>query len=199
MAKCFLIALLLYSAQLSQAQQMAVTFDDLPTHGEMPAGTSRLDIAHAILATLKRQKMPPTYGFINGKRVEEDSTSLAVLKAWRAARQPLGNHTWAHRDLDQETAEQFEGDVAKNEPLLRQLMGNDDWHWFRYPYLHEGDTITKRRAVRAWLAAHRYKIAEVNMDFEDALWNAPYARCMAQHNEASIQKLHDSYLAVADQ
>ena len=56
-----------------------------------------------------------------------------------------------------------------------------------------------RRAARAWLFAHRYKIAEVSMDFEDYLWNEPYARCMANHNDASIQKLHDSYLAVADQ
>jgi peptidoglycan/xylan/chitin deacetylase (PgdA/CDA1 family) len=111
----------------------------------------------------------------------------------------LGNHTWAHRDFDKETPEQFEVDVAKNEPLLKQLMGNENWHWFRYPYLHEGDTIPKRRAVRAWLEAHGYKIAEVNMDFEDALWNAPYSRCMANHDEASVQKLHDSYLAAADQ
>ncbi len=198
-AKCFLTVLLLFSAVLAHAQQMAVTFDDLPAHGEMPAGMSRLDVAQIILATLKREKMPPTYGFINGKRVEEDSDSLAVLKAWRAARQPLGNHTWAHQDIDKETPEQFEEDVAKNEPLLNQLMGKEDWHWFRYPYLREGDTISKRRAVRAWLAAHGYKIAEVNMDFEDALWNAPYSRCMAKHDEASVKKLHDSYLAVADQ
>jgi hypothetical protein len=37
------------------------------------------------------------------------------------------------------------------------------------------------------------------MDFEDYLWNEPYARCTDKHDEASIQKLHDSYLAVAEQ
>jgi hypothetical protein len=78
-------------------------------------------------------------------------------------------------------------------------MGKGDWHWLRYPFLHEGDTVEKRRAVRAWLLAHGYKIAEVSMDFEDYLWNEPYARCTAKHDEPSIQKLHDSYLAVADQ
>ena len=83
--------------------------------------------------------------------------------------------------------------------MLRRLMGKGDWHWLRYPFLHEGDTVEKRRAVRAWLLAHGYKIAEVSMDFEDYLWNEPYARCTAKHDEPSIQKLHDSYLAVADQ
>jgi peptidoglycan-N-acetylglucosamine deacetylase len=194
-----LAGLLAFSAQQAKSQQMAITFDDLPAHGSMPAGMTRLEIAQSILATLKREQMPPTYGFVNGKRVEEHASTLEVLAAWRAAGQPLANHTWAHRDIKDESLVEFEADVVKNEPLLVQLMGHEDWHWFRYPYLREGDTVDKRRAARRWLFAHGYKIAEVSMDFEDYLWNDPYARCVALHDDASIAKLHDSYLEVADQ
>jgi peptidoglycan/xylan/chitin deacetylase (PgdA/CDA1 family) len=194
-----LAGLLLFAAVSAHAQQMAITFDDLPAHGEKPAGISRLDIVQSILATLKQEQMPPTYGFINGTRPEADASSPAVLQAWRAAGQPLGNHTWAHEDLNGETPEQFEAEVMKVEPLLKRLMGDADWHWLRYPFLHEGDTVAKRRAVRGWLAAHGYRIAEVNMDFGDYLWNAPYARCMATHDDAAIGRLHDSYLAAADE
>jgi peptidoglycan/xylan/chitin deacetylase (PgdA/CDA1 family) len=190
---------LLLCTGLAWGQQMAVTFDDLPVHGAMPPGLTRLEIAQSILKTLKREKLPPVYGFINGGRGEEDPTSLSVLQTWRRAGQPLGNHTWAHLDLNKESPEEFEAEVLRNEPMLRKLMGKGDWHWLRYPFLHEGDTVEKRRAVRAWLSAHGYKIAEVSMDFEDYLWNEPYARCAAKHDEPSIQKLHDSYLAVADQ
>jgi peptidoglycan/xylan/chitin deacetylase (PgdA/CDA1 family) len=197
--ECLLVGLLLFSAVLAHGQQMAITFDDLPAHGEKPAGITRLGIAQSILVTLKEEQMPPTYGFINGKRREEDASSLAVLMAWRAAGQPLGNHTWAHEDFNTETPEQFKAEVRKVEPLLKHLMGDEDWHWFRYPFLHEGDTVSKRRAVRTWLVAHRYKIAEVTMDFGDYLWNAPYARCMDRHDDVSIGRLHDSYLSVADQ
>jgi peptidoglycan/xylan/chitin deacetylase (PgdA/CDA1 family) len=178
---------------------MAVTFDDLPVHGALPPGMTRLEIAQSILKTLKQQSLPPVYGFINGGRGEEDPGSLSVLRAWRAAGQPLGNHTWAHLDLNKEGPEDFAAEVLKNEPLLESLMGKGDWHWLRYPYLHEGDTVEKRRAVRAWLFARGYKIAEVSMDFEDYLWNEPYARCVAKHDEKSIRRLHDGYLAVADQ
>jgi peptidoglycan-N-acetylglucosamine deacetylase len=178
---------------------MAVTIDDLPVHGPLPPGMTRLEIAQSILVTLKRQKMPPVYGFINAVRVEEDPSTLGVLTAWRTARQPLGNHTWAHLDLNKESPEGFALEVSRNEALLQSLMGKENWHWLRYPYLHEGDTLEKRRAVRAWAFAHQYKIAQASMDFEDYLWNAPYARCMAKHDEASIQKLHASYLAVAAQ
>lgn len=185
-------------AGLACAQQMAVTFDDLPVHGALPPGTTRLEIVQSILTTLKREKLPPVYGFINGGRGEDEPGSLSVLKAWRAAGQPLGNHTWMHLDLNKESPEQFGAEVLKNEPLLQSLSGQADWHWLRYPFLHEGETLEKRQAVRAWLLAHGYKIAEVSMDFEDYLWNAPYARCMAKHDESSIQRLHDSYLAVAE-
>ena len=190
---------LIFASELSRGQQMAVTFDDLPVHGALPSGITRYEIAQSILQTLGREKLPPVYGFINGGRGAEDPDSLSVLQAWRKAGQPLGNHTWMHLDLNKETPEEFGAEVLKNEPLLGSLMGKADWHWLRYPYLHEGDTVEKRRAVRAWLSAHSYKIAEVSMDFEDYLWNEPYARCVAKRDSASIAKLHDSYLAVADQ
>jgi peptidoglycan/xylan/chitin deacetylase (PgdA/CDA1 family) len=199
MRRFVLAGLLVFSAQQAVSQEMAITFDDLPAHGSMPAGVTRLEIAQSILATLKRERMPPTYGFVNGKRVEEHASTLEVLSAWRAAGQPLANHTWAHRDIQDESLVEFEADVAKNEPRLVQLMGNADWHWFRYPYLREGETVEKRRAARQWLFAQGYRIAEVSMDFEDYLWNDPYARCVALHDDASIAKLHDSYLWVADQ
>jgi peptidoglycan/xylan/chitin deacetylase (PgdA/CDA1 family) len=193
-----IVMLLLLATVPAHGQQMAITFDDLPAHGDKPAGMTRMEIVQSILSTLKHERMPPIYGFINGKRPEEDASSPAILMAWRAAGQPLGNHTWVHGDLDKETPEQFEADAAQVEPLLKQLMGGNDWHWLRFPYLHEGDTLPKRRVVRAWLVAHGYKIAEVTMDFEDYLWNAPYARCMDKHDEVSIGRLHDSYLSVAD-
>jgi peptidoglycan-N-acetylglucosamine deacetylase len=191
------LAALLLSTGPASGQQMAVTFDDLPVHGAMPPGMTRLAIAESILETLKRDKMPPVYGFVNGKRADDEPSLF--LNTWRAAGQPLGNHTWAHLDLNKQSAQEFEAEVLKNEPLLKGLMGKKDWHWFRYPFLHEGDTVEKRRAVRTWLIAQRYKIAEVSMDFEDYLWNEPYARCVAKHDEASIGKLHDSYLAIAEQ
>jgi peptidoglycan/xylan/chitin deacetylase (PgdA/CDA1 family) len=183
----------------AQAPRISITFDDLPAHGELPADETRLDIANSILATLHAERMPPTYGFVNGEKVASDPATLVVLKAWRAAGNPLGSHTWSHMNLNEHTPEEFEADIAKNEPLLQSLMPDQDWHWFRYPFLWEGDTLDKRHAVRAYLFAHGYKIAQVNMDFEDYLWNDPYARCVAKHDDKSIEYLRKSYLATADQ
>jgi peptidoglycan/xylan/chitin deacetylase (PgdA/CDA1 family) len=193
-----LVAVLSLACYPARAQQMAITFDDLPAHGDKPANVTRLQIVDSILSTIRREKLPPVYGFINAVRVKEDPSFDSVLTAWRYDGQPLGNHTYTHLDLNSATPEQFEEDILKNEPLLEKHMAGHDWRWLRYPYLNEGDTVEKRRAVRAWLTAHHYKIAEVSMDFGDYLWNSPYARCVAKGDTAAIQKLHDSYLDIAD-
>ena len=198
----FRIALLIAALSLvcytARAQQMAITFDDLPAHGDKPPRVTRLEIINSILRTIRIEKLPPVYGFVNGVRVREDPSFDSVLTAWRYDGQPLGNHTFTHLDLNHATIEQFEEDILKNEPLLEKHMPGQDWRWLRYPYLNEGDTVEKRRAVRAWLSAHHYKIAEVSMDFGDYLWNSPYARCVVKGDTAAIERLHDSYLEAAD-
>src|ERR1700733_5968166 len=183
------------------AQQLAITFDDLPAHGARPTSVSRLQIAQSILDTLKQQHMPPVYGFINGVRPEEAPETLDVLRAWRAAGQPLANHTWSHPDLNDTSSSQFIANIEANQPLLRTLMPapSDDWHWLRYPYLNEGNTLEKHRKVRTWLKANDYRVAEVTMDFEDYAWNEPYARCVAKNDTVALQELHDTYLSTADE
>jgi len=192
----FLVSLVL--APVAYAQQIAFTFDDLPSHGPLPEGETRLQIAQSILDTLKQQHMPPTYGFVNGVHLATEPASAEVLNAWTAAGQPLGNHTYSHPNLTSMSAEAFEQEIEKNEPVLKQYTDDSDWHWLRFPFLSEGDTLEKSRAVRAWLTAHNYRIAEVNMSFGDYLWNPPYARCVAKHNDAGIKQLHDLYLTAAD-
>lgn len=179
------------------AQQIAFTFDDLPSHGPLPAGETRLSVTQSVLNTLKAEHMPLVYGFVNGVRTEQEPGSEAALQAWHAAGEPLGNHTWAHTSLHTQTPEQFMADVDRNEALIRRIDPAGDVKWLRYPNLHEGDTVEKRRAVRAALQAKGYRIAEVTMSFGDYLWNGPYARCSAKGDTAAIQQLHDSYLEAA--
>jgi peptidoglycan/xylan/chitin deacetylase (PgdA/CDA1 family) len=194
---CVLLSLL--GAIPSASQQVAFTFDDLPSHGDLPPGQTRLNVAESILRTLKDQRMPAVYGFINAAKLEGHPDDLAVLKAWRAGNNLLGSHTYSHPSLNDLTPARFEAEIARNEPVLSKLMTGQDWHWLRYPFLLEGDTLEKRHAVRAYLRQNGYQIAQVSLDFEDYLWNAPYARCVAKKDDQSIAALRASYLATADE
>lgn len=180
------------------ALKLALTFDDLPAHGPLPKGTTRLEIAAKVLAALREAGVPPTYGFANGQPIEKLPADLSVLEAWRAAGQPLGNHTWSHMDLNHHSLEDFEADVNRIEPLLSQQMKDEDWRWFRFPFLSEGDTPAKTARIRTYLAQHGYRIAEVTMSFDDYEWNEPYARCAAKNDSKAIAALEATYLSAAE-
>ncbi|HEY6448780.1 MAG TPA: polysaccharide deacetylase family protein [Acidobacteriaceae bacterium] len=181
------------------AQQIAITFDDLPAHGPLPKGETRMDVAKRVIRALHNAQVPPTYGFVNGIRVQEQADTIGVLGAWVAAGNPLGNHTWSHMNLNQNSLGAFEQDIAHNEQLIQLQMKDGDWHWFRFPFLAEGDTPEKQMGVRAWLAQHGYKIAGVTMSFADYEWNEPYARCSEKKDVKEIAWLETSYLRAADE
>jgi peptidoglycan-N-acetylglucosamine deacetylase len=180
------------------AQQVAITFDDLPAHSALPPGTTRLEIAQRILAALKAAGVPPTFGFVNGKLFDQTPEAGPVLDAWRAGGNPLGSHTWSHMDLGKNPLAAWEDDVKKNEPVLARFSRpGDHWHWLRFPFLAEGDTPEKRAAARAFLRERGYRIAAVTMSFGDYAWNEPYARCAAKGDTAAIASLENSYLEAA--
>jgi peptidoglycan/xylan/chitin deacetylase (PgdA/CDA1 family) len=196
---CFLLSLCGIASAQTQAPQIAFTFDDLPAHGPLPPDVARPQVVQSILATLKAERMPPVYGFVNGFRLTGYPYQAEILKDWVKSGNPLGSHTFSHLSLDVVSAERFEQDIADNEAVLKKVDPNGDWHWFRYPFLDEGDTLAKRQAVREYLKQHGYRTAEVTLDFEDYLWNEPYARCMAKHDDAGIAYLEQSYLGTADE
>jgi peptidoglycan/xylan/chitin deacetylase (PgdA/CDA1 family) len=197
--KTYLLAVLLLvlAAPAAAGQQVAITFDDLPSHSALPSDTTRIDIAKQIIAALSDANAP-VYGFVNGLRLEDDAPSVPVLQLWRDAGFPLGNHTYSHMNLNRTALTDWEADALKNEAVLAPLMNGGDWHWFRFPYLAEGDTVAKHAAVRAFLAAHGYRIAAVTQSFDDYLWNEPYARCVAKGDTATIAAMEAAYLAAAE-
>jgi peptidoglycan-N-acetylglucosamine deacetylase len=185
-------------AGVCAGQKLAITMDDLPRNGMLPPGVTQAETTKNVLAILKKRHVPAVYGFINAKKLEGSDHGAEALKLWAAA-EPVGNHTYSHMDLEANTAEAFEREIEENEPVLEVLGAKGDWHWLRYPYLHEGDTVEKRRAVRAYLKAHRYRIAQVTLDWEDYLWNTAYAGCVAKGDTKSMEWLRSSYLSTASE
>lgn len=179
------------------AREVALTFDDLPVHGPLPVGMTRLEIASSVIRSLQAAHAPPSYGFVNAKSLEQEPSSVAVLEAWRAAQFPLGNHTFSHMDLSTNSAEGFEQDLIADESILKKYMGSEDWHWLRFPFLDEGDGLAKHRALQAFLEEHGYRVAEVTLSFGDYAYSVPYARCLAKSNQQGLGQLKQSYLDAA--
>ena len=173
---------------------VALSFDDLPAAGGLRPGMSRVKILTALTTELRAAHIKGVYGNVNAVDLPGDPDCQQALRVWRAAGMKIGNHTFSHPSLDAVSAASFDANIAKNEPYLREFAGKSNWHWFRYPYLEEGNTVAKHLAVRHWLRAHHYRIAEVTLNFNDDDWSDPYIRCKAQHNTAAIDWLEKSYM-----
>jgi peptidoglycan/xylan/chitin deacetylase (PgdA/CDA1 family) len=203
------ILLLLALAACATAQageprlKVALTFDDLPINGTLPLGRKMSDFARDTIQVLKKHRIPPSYGFINANKLERNPDGALALRIWVDGGHPLASHTYDHLDLTRHAAEDFQREILRNEPVLTLLMPGEGklrehtWRWFRYPYLHEGDTLEKRRAVRAFLANNGYRIAQTTLDFEDYLWNSAHARCWMRKDEEAIRWLRESYVTAA--
>jgi peptidoglycan/xylan/chitin deacetylase (PgdA/CDA1 family) len=137
--------------QLIAHPVVALTFDDLPGAGNLPPGMTRTQVATNLAAELRKNHLEGTYGFLNAAKMQNSPDAEQVLHAWLDAGMNIGSHTWSHISLTSNTAEAFEHDIDLNEPVLKEFAESRDWHWFRYPFLWEGDTLEKRHAVRSYL------------------------------------------------
>ncbi|MEK2645164.1 polysaccharide deacetylase family protein [Bdellovibrio sp. BCCA] len=174
--------------------KVAITVDDLPTHQDLPPGVTREMVAKKMTQVLRKHKIPEVYGFINAGKVEKKNESKEVLKIWKKAGYPFGNHTYLHEDINKVSLEDYKKSIELNEPMLKQLSGKSNWKFFRYPYLREGETLETRNTIRSFLKDHGYQIAQVTIDFEDWSWNGPYSRCVAKQDQESIAWLEQTYI-----
>lgn len=174
---------------------VAVTVDDLPMHGPYPRGEDPLTAARQVSSALKAEGIE-AFAFINAGWTERAPESSPGLQIWRDAGLPLANHGWNHRHLSEMSPAEFEHELVRNEPFLRD-QGRTDWRWFRYPFLDEGESAAKRDAARAILANRGYKIASVTMDLSDWAWTAPYARCRDKGDAMGLARLEELFMQSA--
>ena len=166
----------------------------MPVHGEYPPGETPLTVSRRIVDALRQERIATSHGFVNGHWADQGIDNVKALGVWSAAGLPLANHGWSHRHLSEISLEEFEREVARNEPLLEMMTDGEDWRWFRYPFLDEGENAEKRIGSRQILARRGYRVADVTMDSNDWQWTAPYARCVAAGDETAIAWLEQSFL-----
>jgi peptidoglycan/xylan/chitin deacetylase (PgdA/CDA1 family) len=170
---------------------VAITIDDL--------GTTGSEAVEKTASALRQAGVTDAYGFVIGNRVHDDPDNEESVRVWVRYGYQIGNHTFTHHGYHAVTTEFFEKDIVANEAVLKEFArpGND-WHWFRYPHLSEGDTAQKRQAVRQFLKnmpdGQSYRIAQVTVDYGDWLFDQAYGRCLKQGQTDRIEWLKKIYL-----
>jgi peptidoglycan/xylan/chitin deacetylase (PgdA/CDA1 family) len=183
--------LLLISGHLF-AREVAITFDDLPRGGDSE-GSTEADRAMTIklLAPFQRDHIPVS-GFVN--ECNRPDELRAILGLWIAAGADLGNHTCPHPDLNKTRVADFEYQITRGEVVTTELLGQRP-QYFRYPFLHTGDTPEVKGAVQKFVATRGYKNAPVTLDNNDYLFAAYYAKTLTSHNIPQAEHIRKEYVS----
>ena len=196
------LTLLLGSLALGQEarpdRQIAITFDDLPFGGP-DLGLSRIRAENeAILATLRREKVPAT-GFVNEGKLYvpgEIDARVTLLEQWLETGQELGNHTFSHLSLRDTPVPAFEEDLVRGETVTRWLAGRHGGtlRYFRHPFLHTGPSLEARQDFERFLAARGYTVAPVTIENSDYIFSRVYNEMKTKADAAGMRQTAGAYL-----
>ena len=181
-------------------REVAVTFDDLPV-----VSVTRWDIAsHRAITTRLLDSVAahgvPAVGFVNEEYVYEDGIAapgrVALLRQWLDAGLELGNHTFAHLDLNATPVGRYEDDVVRGEPVTRGLLDARGMtlRWFRHPYLHTGADLAVKRRLEKFLAGRGYRIAPVTVTTEDYRFATAYDLALERGDHATARRVAEAYV-----
>jgi peptidoglycan/xylan/chitin deacetylase (PgdA/CDA1 family) len=192
-----LALLVLACAGPAAAEDVALTFDDLPSLTGTPALAYQQETTTRLLAALRHHHIP-AIGFVNEIKLEgaDKPARIALLSQWLDAGMDLGNHSYSHVSLTKTPLDAYIADVARGETVTRALMAERGRapHWYRHPYLETGPTPEIRKGFEDWLAAHGYRVAPVTMENSDYLFALPYDAALLKGDQAQAARIQQAYL-----
>ncbi len=185
-----LLLVLLFATQ----RQVAMTFDDLPGNYVDNCDIAALrQMNQQLVSAIKHNKMP-ALGVVNeGKVCAEKRGELKnLLSIWLDANLDLGNHTYSHTDFNNVPLADFEKDVIDGEKTVRPLLASrgKTLRYFRFPFLHTGKDLPKKRAIEDFLRKRGYENAVVTIDDDDYIYAVAYANA----DKATKKRLAGDYI-----
>ena len=194
------LALIALGAGRARAEDVALTFDDLPQLALTDDAAYGKTLTDRLLAGLKRNHLP-AIGFVVGSKLDDDddeehAARVALLEAWLKAGRPLGNHTYDHSSLNRTPLADYIADAQKDDDILRPLLArrHETPRWFRHPYLETGATAEAVNGFGAWLKAHGYRVAPVTIENSDWMFAYPYDEAVMKGDAASARRIRLEYL-----
>ncbi len=179
-------------AKAKLTRKISVTFDDLPVV-RVYDSKERHGITRRILDALHEREVKSA-GFVIGDNINSD---WDILAAWLEDGHVLGNHTNTHQDLHTTEPELFISDIIAGARTIESFLSGfgQKKRYFRYPYLHYGESAKVRDKVNALLKDNKIIIADVSVDTEDYLYNLTMESIRFSTDSTTFDHLRQEYLS----
>ena len=196
---CLLLSHFVLATALPFAQrQVAITLDDLPVsqsgtgaceYEELTSFTTRL------LQAFADEQIPITAFVIGGNCPDLSRAQRRnVLRMWLAAGAELGNHTYTHTGLNTTPIEDYERDILRAEPILKDAAGDAPLRYFRSPMLQTGSTPEAKHRLERFLAERGYQQAPVTFDNNDYMFAFVYSLALERGEQDLARRVQDAYI-----
>jgi peptidoglycan/xylan/chitin deacetylase (PgdA/CDA1 family) len=196
----FVILIFLSTISAQQIQRsIAITIDDLPVVSTRTDLKNRQEITKKLLAHIKNAKVP-AIGFVNEKKLytdgKRDEAQIDLLRAWLKGGLELGNHTFSHMSLHDNSLEDYEGDIIKGELITKELLKtkNLEMRYFRHPYLWTGLDLKTKSDLGGFLTEHGYTIAPVTIDNSDWIFASAYDKSFDKGDKKLMKQVGEAYV-----
>ena len=178
--------------EITETREIALSFDDAPRpDGGLLTGRLR---THMLIEALNHVEVTGAAFFILTDNITKLEGGAERVSAYQAAGHFLGNHSHTHPSLHASDVETYLADVDVAREILLDYEGVLDW--FRYPFLHEGDTEEKRDAVRLGLAERGLQNGYITVDNYDWYMQALVDEAMAEGHPIDLDQLGRTYVEV---
>lgn len=190
MSAALAVVLALAVFRQSEAAEIAVTLDDLPyaVSSRVTPGEGRI-IVESINRTLKQYGVK-AMGFAVGERITPESR--AALMAFVEAGHTIGNHSWSHPDYNTLTPDEFMAETARTDRAISPWV--TEGRFYRFPFLHQGETPENREASAKVLADLGYRNVPVSIDDDDYQFNSDYMDALESGDPKAAQDVVVKYL-----
>lgn len=183
----FTVTLLLVICSHAFAGQIAITIDDAP--GPDSAYYNRNERAKIIAEKLSESKIQAMF-FAIGENI--DNNGIDCLKKYANDGHLIANHSYSHMDLNSVENKEYSDDILKNQELIKNLSTFS--RFFRYPLLHEGNTIQKRDYIRDFLKKQNLRNGYVTVDNWDFFINILINDAKEKGKEIDLENLKRLYI-----
>jgi uncharacterized protein (TIGR02246 family) len=179
---------------LTGTHPVLVSVDDLP----IGAGSLHTDpaererITRGLLEVLARHHITAA-GMVTWRNLGPGEEKL--LDLWLQAGHELGNHSYEHPDYATTPSEAYIADLEKGRTALQGFLDSrgKKVRYFRFPFLREGDTLEKLRAVREYLAKTGQRTLPVTIDDQDWSFEQPWVEARKAGDTARLTRLGEDY------
>lgn len=173
----------------SDGVPLAITFDDLPWARPTVGRAAVLEQTSRLVGALQTRDIPAV-GLVTCRNLLSDG---AAIRRWHQAGFELGNHSFHHQDLNRTDPEEWLADVRECHDRL-QALTRDSIRWFRYPMLHEGQTVAVRDSVARTLAGMGYRNAHVTIDNSEWVLARAYNLAMRAGDSLRAGEIAEVYV-----